>query len=198
MSRKLAITFLMLSIVITLVIGCVPAQSELSRNDLVIKLVDAFIEEVSYATDIRVLNFISIDKTNLALYYYKVGQMEFEYLKYYWIKNNRVVLGGGVSSVINITEDDQLTVSGHGGFGNSSGSAGEEDWIWFVFGHCLNPEIRKVEVDFIGGETKSQVIDDLGGYIIPFEVKTIAGFEEIRGLDNENNILYRFPPPEQE
>ena len=55
------------------------------------------------------LNFISIDKTNLALYYYKIVQMEFEYLKYYWIKNNRVVLGGGMSSVINITEDDQLT-----------------------------------------------------------------------------------------
>ena len=198
MMRKVVISFLIIYTAASLVTGCTPAQNDLSRNDLVIKLVDAFIEEMSYATDIRVLNFISIDKTNLALYYYKVGQIEFEHLKYYWIKNNRVVLGGGASSVINITEDDQLTVSGHGGFGNSIGSAGEEDWIWFVYGHCLNPEIRKVVVDFIGGETKSQVIDDLGGYIIPFEVKTIAGFEEIRGLDNENNILYRFPPPEQE
>ncbi len=160
---KPKIVFLTLSvIVLVLVTGCTQAQSNLSRDELVAKLLDALIEEMSYVSDIRVLKFISIDNMNLVLYYYKVGQMEIEHLKHYWIKNDMVVLDGGGSSVINVTEDDQLAVSGYG-FSESSGTG--ESWIWFVYGHCLNPEICKVEVDFFGGETKIQEIDDLGGYI---------------------------------
>lgn len=125
----------------------------------------------------------------------KLVEWKIEDLDHYWIKNNRVVLGGGAENVITVTEDDQLTVSGHGFY--EPGTTGEESWIYLVYGHCLNPDIRKVEVDLFGGETQSQEIDGLGGYIIPYKVKNSPGFKEIRGLDKGSNIVCRFPPDEE-
>ncbi|MGB4681294.1 MAG: hypothetical protein WBH65_02065 [Dethiobacteria bacterium] len=192
MSRSTVVYFLALCAVVLLpVTGCLRAQNESSGEELAAKLHHALIEEMDYVSDIRVLKFISFENRNFVLYYYKVGQMENEHLMHFEIINDRVVLDNGPGNMIIATEEEQLTVSGYA-FSEPS-ATGEENWIYLVYGHSMNPKIRKVEVDFIGGEIKSQEIDGLGGYIIPIKVQHYPGFIEIRGLDKDNNVAYRFP-----
>ena len=201
MLGKTALALTLVCFLVVLFTGCAPSESELSKDELVAKLVDAMVEDQSDATDIRVLKHSSVDRivdttgkvddADLVLYYYKIGQDEFEDLKFYAIKNNKVVLFGGSINKM-IVDEEELTYSGTGSQFDSK--KGPTDIDWFVYGHRLNPGIATVEVDFTEGKTKSQEIDELGGYIVHGRFENFVGVKEVRGLDSEGNILYRFPP----
>ena len=123
MFRKTALVLTLVCFIAVLFTGCAPSESELSKDELVAKLVDAMVEDKSDATDIRVLKHSSVDRivdttgkvgdADLVLYYYKIGQDEFEDLKFYAIKNNKVVLFGGSINKM-IVDEEELTYSGTG------------------------------------------------------------------------------------
>ena len=156
------------------------------------QLVAALENELSYIRSTEVLCVTEYKEKKMALFFYKVGALDYQGLWFFENEENDLQLTSGVGGSPVTPGAEMFTLSGSA----PHLSNGQEFGI--VYGQLLSQNIARMEVTFMDGKKVYHDINNEKGFIVAhdaydFEQKPSWWVKEIKAFDDEDNLIYTFP-----